>query len=591
MTTQARRLYNFGAFQLDTGAQVLRRDGKSVPLKPKLLELLILFVESSGRIVRKDELIKHFWPDTFVEESNLPVSVCELRKALGEVRGERQYIETVPRRGYRFVAQVSEAGDASVRFDAGSPIAEVTSNGAAGWAKGTIAVLPFKAIGATGDQYLGLGMADALITRLSNLRQITIRPTSSIRKYDREQDPVVAGRDLRVEWVLEGSVQKLGKRIRVTVQLVSVGDGLSLWAEAFDEKFTNIFAVEDSISKHVAAAVAPKLSVEERRLLAKRHTENAEAYQEYLKGRYFLEKRTEAGFRKAVGCFERAIEMDPSFALAYSGLADCYLFLYMHACGPNGLLAEAKAKAFEALRLDDSLGEAHASFALLTFAEWDWSGAEAEFKLALELNPNYPRAHHLYAVFLRTMGRFDEAMAETRKAQQLDPLSLSVNSGLGSLLWLARRFDEAIEQLLQVVELDPNYLMSHVYLGLAYEAKGMYEEAIREYDQAISLGGADPELTACLAAVYALSGRRTEARMMLDELRQLSRRRHVSHYDLALVHIALGDEEQALASLEDGYEKRDADLAVLKVDPRFDNLRGEPRFERLLKRLGFSPGK
>jgi DNA-binding winged helix-turn-helix (wHTH) protein len=328
MTTQARRLYNFGPFELDTGAQVLRRDGKGVPLKPKLLELLILFVESNGRVVRKDELIKHFWPDTFVEESNLPVSVCELRKALGEVRGEREYIETVPRRGYRFVARVSEVGDTSAQVDSGGPTAEVTSNGSANWAKGTIAVLPFKAIGATGDQYLGLGMADALITRLSNLRQITIRPTSSIRKYDRERDPVVAGRDLRVEWVLEGSVQKLGKRIRVTVQLVSVGDGLSLWAETFDEKFTNIFAVEDSISKHVATALAPKLTVEERRHLAKRHTENAEAYQEYLKGRYFMEKRTEAGFRKSIGCFERAIQMDPTFALAYSGLADCYVMLH-----------------------------------------------------------------------------------------------------------------------------------------------------------------------------------------------------------------------------------------------------------------------
>lgn len=514
MTTQARRLYNFGPFQLDTVTQVLRRDGKSVPLKPKLLELLILLIESSGRVIRKDELIKHFWPDTFVEESNLPISVCELRKALGEVHGERQYIETVPRRGYRFVARVSEAGDTSVQADSGGRIAEVTSNGAAGWAKGTIAVLPFKAIGATGDQYLGLGMADALITRLSNLRQITIRPTSSVRKYDREQDPVVAGRDLRVEWVLEGSVQKSGKRIRATVQLVSVGDGLSLWAETFDEKFTNIFAVEDSISKHVAAAVAPKLSVAERRHLAKRHTENAEAYQEYLKGRYFLEKRTEAGFRKAIGCFERAIQIDPSFALAYSGLADCYLFLHSHSRGPSGLLAEAKEKTLEALRLDENLGEAHASLAELSFYDWDWSGAEREFKRTLELNSNYPAAHHWYSVFLRAMGRFDEAMAESRKAQQLDPVSLSVNTQMGSLLYVSGRFDEAIEQLLQVVELDANYPNSHFYLGLAYEAKGMYDEAIREYDLAISLSGADPELTTCLAAVYALSGRRTEARMI-----------------------------------------------------------------------------
>jgi len=591
MSTQEKPLYAFGPFQLDTNARTLMRDGHAVPLEPKTFDLLAVLVENSGRVVSKGELMNDVWVDSFVEDSNLPVSICKLRRALGEVHGERLYIETVPRRGYRFVARVSAAGAASDSFDAGSPIAGVKSNGAAGWAKGTIAVLPFKAIGATGDQYLGLGMADALITRLSNLRQITIRPTSSIRKYDREQDPVVAGRDLRVEWVLEGSVQKSGKRIRVTVQLVSVGDGLSLWAETFDEKFTNIFAVEDSISKHVAAALAPKLSVEERRLLAKRHTENAEAYQEYLKGRYFFEKGTEVGFRKAIGCFEHAIQMDPSFALAYSGLADCYRFLHSHARGPNGLLGEAKAKALEALRLDDSLGEAHASLAHFSLYNWDWSGAEREFKRALELNPNYPAAHQWYSVFLRAMGRFDEAMAETRKAQQLDPLSLSVNTQMGSLLLLARRFDEAIEQLLQVVELDPNYPTSHFFLGVAYETKGMYEEAIREYEQAISLAGADPELTACLAGVYALSGRRTEARMMLDELKQLSVTRQATNYLIALVYTGLGDKEYALASLERGYEKREVDLAALKIEPRFDSLRREPRFEGLLRRLGLSSTK
>ena len=350
--------------------------------------------------------------------------------------------------------------------------------------------------------------------------------------------------------------------------------------------------MEDSISKHVAAALAPKLSREERRLLVKRHTENADAYQEYLKGRYFLEKGTEAGFRKAVGCFERAIQTDPSFALAYSGLADCYMRLHnLNACGPSGLLGEAKEKALEALRLDESLGETHASLGHLRLLEWDWSGAESEFKLAIKLNPNYPAAHQRYALFLRTVGRFDEAIAEMRKAQQLDPVSLSVNSGMGSLLYVSRRFDESIEQLLQVVELDPNYPTSHFFLGLAYETKGMYEEAIREYDQAIRLGGSHPELIACLAAVYALSGRRTDALIMLDELKQLSRSRHVSHYDMATVHTALGDKEQALLWRRSKRAMKLESVAALNVDPRLDSLRGEPRFESLLRRLGLPPGK
>ena len=294
------RLYSFGPFQLDTAEQILLRDGQPLPLKPKVFDLLVVLVENSGHVVCKDELMKQVWADSFVEEGNLAVSICEIRKALGGGANGHTYIATVPRRGYRFVASVTEVSQQRPDLAVAPSSAPAVSDAYGGASKGAIAVLPFHSIGASGTEYLGLGMADALITKLSNLRRVTVRPTSSIRKYYGSQDPVMAGKELSVEWVLDGSVRRSGKRIRVTVQLVNVGDGGLVWAESFDEKFTDIFAVEDSISEQVAKALGPKLTGEEKRLLGKRYTENTEAYEAYLKGRYFLDKRTTEGCKKGI---------------------------------------------------------------------------------------------------------------------------------------------------------------------------------------------------------------------------------------------------------------------------------------------------
>lgn len=585
----SKRLYSFGPFQLDTGEQILLRDGQPLPLKPKVFDLLVVLVENSGHVVCKDELMKQVWADSFVEEGNLAVSICKIRKALGGSANGHTYIATVPRRGYRFVACVTEASQQRDGLAEAASSVTGVSDAYGGASKGAIAVLPFQAIGASGSEYLGLGMADALITKLSNLRQVTVRPTSSIRKYYGSQDPVLAGKELSVEWVLDGSVRRSGKRIRVTVQLVNVGDGVLVWAERFDEKFTDIFAVEDSISEQVAKALAPKLTGEEKRLLAKRYTENIKAYEAFLKGRYFLEKRTTEGCKKGIEYFEQAIAIDPKYALAYAGLANCYLVF-----GNYKLLStlESNEKAEEAilkaLELDRELAEAHSSLASLRTRQWDWSAAEREYKNAIELNPNYAIARVGYALYLGLSGRADEAMVEIKRAHDIDPLSLPVNSAKGSLLYIARHYDEAVEQFHRALALDADFAVAHFCLGYAYEAQGRYEEALTAYQRSRKGLKNLPELSGCLGRIHALSGRRAKGVEAIAELRRLSNKSYLQSYSIALIYAALGEKDESFRSLEEAYAEHDEDLFLIKVDPRLDSLRADPRFASLLQRVGLA---
>lgn len=590
----SKRLYSFGPFQLDTGEQVLLRNGRPLPLKPKIFDLLVVLVENSGRVVCKDELMKQVWADSFVEEGNIAVSIFEIRKALGENSSGHRYIETVPRRGYRFVACVTEesrqrTSQQGNRVAVALSSAAVPSGGYASASKGTIAVLPFKSIGATGGEYLGLGMADALITRLSNLRRVIVRPTSSVRKYNKAQDSVLAGKELGVEWVLDGSVQRSGKRIRVTVQLVNVGDGVLLWAEKFDEKFTDIFAVEDSISEQVSKALVPRLTGKEKRALAKRYTQSPEAYEAYLKGRYFLEKRTTEGCKKGIEYFEQAIAIDPNYALAYAGLAGCYIVLgSCTALASQESDLKAERAILSALELDGELAEAHASLGHLRTRQWDWSGAEKELKRAIELNPNYAIGHAWYALYLSEIGHFDQAFVEIRRARTLDPLSRVLKSTEGSVLYLARRYDQAIEQFRETLELDADFASAHSVLGVTYEAKGQYQEALTEYQRALSVQGNLPELVAFVARTHALDGRPDKALQTIAELKHWPEKHSVHPYSIALIYAALEDKDEAFRWLESAYVDRDEDLVILKVDPRLDSLRADPRFASLLQRVGLA---
>lgn len=580
-----RQLYSFGPFELDLEEQVLRREGQPLALKPKIFDLLAVLVENSGRVVSRGELMKQVWAGTFVEEGNLTVSIVKLRQALGEAHNERRYIETVPRRGYRFVACVTQTQIEEKAVVANPVRVSPTSEDAVSVDKGTIAILPFKFIGTTDDEYLGLGLADALITRLSNLRQVTVRPTSSIRNYTGGQHPVSVGKELRVEWVLDGSLQKSDQQLRLTVQLLNVADGVLRWGEKFDEKFTDIFGMEDSISGRVASTLAVKLTGDEKRLLAKRYTENTKAYEAYLKGRYFFEKRTTEGCKKGIEYFQQALALDPKYALAYAGMSDCYIILSTISpsqdCNSN-----AERAALSALNLDTELAEAHASLGYIRTRQWDWRGAEAEFKTSLKLNPNYSTAHAWYALYLGLLGRSHEGLAQIQRAQELDPISLIINSQIGSLLYLDGRYAEAVERFRKTLEMDTDFAVTHFALGCAYEALGEYEAALREYKH--SQGGLRnlAEFTACVGRIHAFCGRSDDALKAVDELKQLSDSQYVQPTLIAILYAALEDNDQAFEWLERAFIERDEDLSLLKVDPRLRGLKTDPRFGSLLQRLG-----
>jgi len=645
MSKQIRQFYEFGPFRMDLSQRVLFREGKPVALPPKIFGTLLALVERSGQIVEKDKLIKEVWPETFVEENNLTQYISALRKTLGDGRHEHRYIETIPRRGYRFAAEVREVRDEAAeliihdRTTVSLKISEETQEieqeqmardtEAAGsfarhrnlrrtitvvttlalalagvilWVvvntkhadtkvdqapfRGSIAVLPFKALDASErDEYLGLGMADTLITKLSNIGQIKVRPTSAVRKYaGQEQDALAAGREQRVDAVLEGSIQSSGDKIRVTVRLLSMRDGAPLWAYQSDAVRTALFKLQDSLSEEVAGALMLKLTGREKERLTKRHTDSVEAYQAYLKGRYFWNKRTPRGLQKAVEHFHQAVTIDPNYALGYAGLADCYFFL-----GANAKRDEALSKALE---LDDTLVEALTTQAYIDGVrlDWpgvDWSSAERQFKRAIDLNPNYAPAHHWYAYHLAAMGRLSEALEEINRAKELDPLSLIINTDVGHILYLSRQYDRAIEVYRKALEMEPNFSVARWRLGEAYEQKGMYEEAIAELQEALR-SSKNPLIQAWLGHAYAVSGKKDKAREILGALKKIHKRDPAWFFQIAIIYEGLGAKGQAFEWLEKAYENKAANLVLLKVEPMLDSLRTDPRFNELLSRIGLA---
>jgi DNA-binding winged helix-turn-helix (wHTH) protein/Tfp pilus assembly protein PilF len=575
MNTAAKRFFEFGVFRLDASERLLLRQGQSVSLTPKAFDMLVTLVENSGHLVEKSELMRKLWPDSFVEEGSLAQNVSLLRKALGESESQK-FIETVPRRGYRFVADVvNKAGrgaDSSIR---------------------SIAVLPFRLLVVDeGDEYLSIGISETLTTRLSSLKLLTVRPTSAVLKYaSSEKDALETGKELQVDTVLEGSIRRSGERLRVTARLVSVLNEAVLWADKFDEQFTDIFEVEDSISAKVAEALAVKVSGEEQKRLTRRYTNNAEAYELYLKGRYFWNKRTEEGFNQGIKHFTLAVAQDPTYALAHTGLADSYIGLTFYNFGaPHETMPKAKQAAMNALFIDSALAEAHTSLAhVLMNYDWNWSEAEKEFKLAMQLNPDYATAHQWYAIhYLTAMDRLEEALEEMKRALQLEPTSLVMNSFMGATLYFAGRYDEAIEQCRRTIEMDPNFAVAHWHIGLAYEQQGKFDDAIAEFQAAITLSGGSPLLKASLGHAYAKANRKDEATKILSELNDLSKRSYVSSYERAAISLSLGDERQSYESLERAYEEHSFHMVYLKVWPQFSAIRSDSRFQRLIQRLSLS---
>ena len=453
----------------------------------------------------------------------------------------------------------------------------------------SIAVLPFKPLVAgQRDEALEMGMADTLITKLSGIRNLDIRPISAVRRYGGlDQDPVAAGREQQVDAVIDGQIQTAGERVRVTVRLLRVDGGQQMWAEQFDEPLTDIFALQDSVSGRVSAALAVTLSGDERSKLTKRHTENVEAYQLYLLGRYHLKRLTDDGFAKALEYFQRSVANDPSYALAHAGIADAYFNLSgFNAVAPREGFPKARAAAETALRLDDGLGEAHAALAGTIFLhDWNWSAADAEYRRALALSPGDSDAHMAYGLYLAAMGRSSEALGATERALALDPLSPAKITAIGDVLYAARRYAEAEAQYRKALEMDPNFGYAHWALGRALTDQRKYDAAVGAIKKAIPLSGDSPDETAELARAYALAGNLTEARELLARLRRISERRYVAPTTFASIHAALGDKDQAFEWLANARAERDFLLVMVRVDPMFDALRDDPRFTRLLEAM------
>ncbi|HEX5731700.1 MAG TPA: tetratricopeptide repeat protein [Blastocatellia bacterium] len=641
LSEEKSRLYEFGTFRLDSARRLLLRDDEQVALTAKAFDILVVLVEHSGHIVAKEDLIKRVWPDVVVRESTLAQNIFTLRKTLGEDSHENRFIETVPKFGYRFVADVREVTD----YDAAQALREQTSSelardeapsfeesdgskpakvipAKAGSSKAlvvalaalivagvvlalifsmreeeplpsevtTIAVLPFRPVASVDrDEYLEYGMAETLITKLSQINRLVVRPMGSVRKYAGPgQDPMRAGRELKVETVLEGSLQQADGRIRVTARLVRLKDGHALWADEFDERFTDIFQMQDTISQRITEALRLKLTGEEQRLLARRATENTDAYRPYLRGRYFWNQRTEEGYYRAIEHFKQAIDLDRNYALAYAGLADTY-----HLLGDYGYLSaheafpKAKEAATNALNIDPALAEAQTSLAYASFLyDWNWPGAEREFEKALELSPSYPTAHQWYGEYKVAMGRFEEAKAGIKRAQELDPTSLILSSVEGWIYYIARDYDRAITLCRSAVETEASFYPAHFWLGQAYEKKGLYREAIASYEKAVSLSAGSPEALASLGHAYAASGETAKAQKVLDQLKTLSKRRYISPYFTALIYEGLGDKDRAIESLEKGLDERSRSMPFLKVDPMLDSLRIDLRFTELIERVG-----
>ncbi len=637
MSKESKGLYEFGSFRLDIIEGLHDLNGTPIYLKPKELEVLIVLVEKAGRLVTREEIMARVWPDAFVEDANISKHIGELRKKLG------LDIQNVPRKGYRLNAQVNrvdviepkavmqerttstvivEEIEADLRdLGESEPQSRNLKHRAVSATPKTrvlliasllaaiilasflylrqtavtetpsLLILPFKPLNAEGaDDTLQLGMADALIIRLSNTKKVKVRPTSSIIKYiGKEVDPAEAGRDAGVDLVLLGGIQKVDNHFRITVQLISIKDSSTKWATELDEYSDDILRVQDIVTEKLARALALNLSDREQGQLTKHPTSSLEAYELYLFGRYALRKRKEDRFKKAIDYFERAIAIDPGFALAHVGLADTYSLL--GAGGYSGLPPEevvrkAKAAVSSALEIDETLAEAHTSLGYIRwFYDWDWPGAEKEYRRAIELDPYYPVARQWYALYLATNGRLNEALAEMQTAQSLDPTSEIINTNLGSILYYLRRYDDAIQQYKKTLELDPNFSATRLNLGMAYELKGMYEEALSEYQK---IGGEpkSPLVQALVGHALAASGRQAEARKVLDAVTASSNGKAGWGYFIALIYTGLNEKDQALEWLKKACAERSGHMTDINVDPMFDSLRSDRRFQGLLHCLG-----
>jgi TolB-like protein/DNA-binding winged helix-turn-helix (wHTH) protein/lipoprotein NlpI len=640
-TTEPALPKRFGAFEFDSRARQLRKHGHRIRLHGQPLEILGLLLERPAEVVLREELRARLWPeDTFVDfEHSLNAAVNKLREALSDDANNPRFIETVPRRGYRFIAPIERALPASVpdftNQDAPAanqtatdllvekPAAEdPTPSGARHlrrtvWLASTacaflavflvgfnagglrqrfwgipdpigirsLAVLPLDNL--SGDKrqdYFADGMTDELTTNLAKIRSLHVISRTTMMQYrDAHKSLPQIAQELHVDAVVEGSIMRSGSTVRITAQLIDARHDRHLWAQSYEREVSEILNVQDSISMAIASAVKAELSPEEHESLARQRSVKPEAYEAYLRGRAKLGSQAQNEIKGSVQDFQRAIDLDASYAPAYSGLADSYSLMANYgALLPQEAFPPGKAAALKALSLDPLLAEAHSSLGLVKhYYEWDWQGAEREYKRAIELSPSYAIAHLRYARFLSMVARHDEAIAEIERARELDPLSLVIQSNVGTALYYARRYDAAILESRKTLEIDPNRVWARVFLAMSYEQKGMYPEAIQEEERVKAYFKGAPNVD--IAHLYALSGRANEARRIL---KAMEKENSNASFFIAGGYAALGEKDRAFTWLEKAYEKRDFFLPTLAVNPWMDPLRSDPRFQDLIRRVG-----
>jgi TolB-like protein/DNA-binding winged helix-turn-helix (wHTH) protein/Tfp pilus assembly protein PilF len=623
MEEEPRQVVRFGIFDLDVRAHSLHKSGIRIKLQGQPFDILVLLISRRGEVVTREELQRNLWPaDTFVDfEHSVNTAVMRLRDALGDSAESPRFIETIPRCGYRFIAPVElpaeiaspAVQEAQQESQAGEPKRKIRLLHS--WIAGlivillaltivsfsfrglrhllftrasipplqSVVVLPF--VNLTGDaeqDYFADGMTEALTTELgkTNVFRVISRTSAMQYKQTRKSIPDIA-RDLNVDGVVEGSVQRASDRVSITAQLIYAPTDRHVWAQTYERDLRDALAMQREVAEAIAYAVQAKSVTQEQGGTAHLRQVNPEAYREYLRGRFFWEQRNEEALDRSISHFDRALQIDPNFALAYAAEAEAYIPLAVQGYrAPKEPFAKAKEMAAKALALDDTLPAAHNALAAVRFNEYDWAGAEKEFKRAIELNPSYVTAHLWHGYFLEALGQQSANLAERKLAQELDPLNLAGGTGVGAAYFYLGQYDKAIEEQRKTLELDPGFFQALVNLGEVYEAKAMYADAIAVYGKAGALGS--------LGHAYAASGRKAEARKILRDLDVQSRNHYVSPYDRSLIYAGLGENDQAIAWLEKADEQS-VPLHHMNVDHRFDVLRSDKRYQQLLRRIGFPP--
>jgi TolB-like protein len=573
---QSQRL-RFGPFELDLRAGELRREGSKVRLQEQPLQILAMLLERPGQVVTREELRNRLWPsDTFVDfDHSLNKAINKLRDALGDSADTPQFIETLPRRGYRFLATIQTSHNAAQPRS--GPI-------------DSIAVFPFETDKGDPDgECLAIGIPGSVIHRLSQiprLRVISWRSTSSVANG--QCDPLAVGRKLGVRAALTGRLWQRGNRLRLHVDLLDTANGEELWGDQYDRSVEDLFSVQDQISHEVSQRLHLKMNGEEADRLTKRYTENIEAYQLYVRARHGCEQRTAEGFKRGVECLTRALQIDPHYALAHAELAQCISVpCYYGAVDPNIAYPKAKACALRALEIDPNLAEAHEVLATVSQNyDWDWPAAEKLYRRTIELSPNYATGHYHFSYHLALQSRFEEGICEATEALSRDPMSGMLNSGLAFVLMLARRYDQCIKQALTAVEVDPIMTLCYWTLGVAYEAKGMYREARDAYEKCFGIGGTHGYVNSFMVRIHVKCGDTAKARECVREMKAISRTSYVPSMAFVIAYEGLGEHDLAIEALQQACADRETNTVMIKTWPHFDSLRDDPRFQQVERRVG-----